>query len=202
MRVLISGFEPFGGESLNPTALLVEALNKAPSEFAPTSMQTRGVLLPVTFAKAFETLQTEIRSWNPDVVLAFGQAGGRAMIELERVAINCLDADIPDNDGAQPRDLMILPRGDAAYFSTLPLRSVLAVLEQAKVPARISNSAGTYVCNFLLYRILEDNQRTRRRCGFIHVPFLPEQIQNRSGVPSMPFEQMKQGLKAILHGLI
>ncbi len=199
MRLLISGFEPFGGASVNPTAKLVEALATLPK---PANVEVRGVILPVTFKDAFAKLQNEIRTFDPDVVASFGLAGGRSSsIEFERVAINCLDADIPDNAGSQPRDLKIEGDGENAFFSTLPNRELIAALALVGVPAKISNSAGTYVCNYLLYKVLESNLRTRRKCGFIHVPFLPEQIVGKEGLPSMPWETLLTGFRTIVETL-
>jgi pyroglutamyl-peptidase len=206
-RILVSGFEPFGGESINPTERLVEALGRDQAldpdsrALIPPDAEVRPVLLPVTFDSAFKKLKYEIRAFDPHLVLAFGLAAGRGAVEFERVAINCLDAEIADNAGQQPRGLPIEALGAPAYFSTLPVRELVAAVQNEGLPARISNSAGTYVCNFLMYRLLEMNVRSQRRCGFIHVPFLPEQVSQKSGVPSLSFDELLKAVRAILHAL-
>ena len=203
MRVLVSGFEPFGGRKENPTALLANEAAKASSGQSslvaiPKGLEVRAVVLPVTFEKAYEKLQTEIRAFDPDVVLAFGMAAGRNAIEIERVAINCLDADIPDNSGFQPVDLTIESGGPAALFTTLPSRRFLEALKSAGLPARMSNTAGTYVCNFLFYRLMEGSLRTRRKAGFIHVPLLPEQAAEKPGLASMSLQDLAKALSVML----
>lgn len=171
MRILITGFEPFGGRSTNPTAQLIEALQRAQLKF-PSLVEVKGLLLPVTFADAFQVLQKEAEAFRPDAILALGLAAGRKMIELERVAINCLDADIPDNQGSRPVDQWITPEGREAYFSTLPLRPMEQALQAAGIPVQISNSAGTYVCNYLFYKIMEEHPG--KICGFVHFPLHSE----------------------------
>ena len=203
MKVLVSGFEPFGGRKENPTALLAGEAAKAASGQAsavaiPKGLEVRAVVLPVTFEKAYEKLQGEIRAFDPDVVLAFGMAAGRNAIEIERIAINCLDADIPDNSGFQPVDQAIEAGGAAALFTTLPARRLLSALKGAGVPARMSNTAGTYVCNFLFYRLMEANLRTRRKAGFIHVPLLPEQAAEKPGLASMSLADLGKALSIML----
>ncbi len=200
MRILISGFEAFGGESVNPTAVLINRLHEVA---APGGCELRGVLLPVTFREAFQKLEAEIHAFDPDAVLAFGQAGGRDAIEFERVAINCMDADIPDNSGFQPRDARIDSAGAPAYFSTLPIRELMEAVQAAGLPARISNSAGLYVCNFLMYRLLDATLRTRRQAGFIHVPYSPEQAAKKSPpAPAMAVDSLVQALAIIVETLV
>ena len=198
MRILVSGFEAFGSESLNPTSSLMDEL-KAGRVTVPNGVETCGVILPVTFNEAFPILQKEIQSFSPDVVIAFGLAGGRDSVEFERVALNVMDADITDNSGFRPRDLAINEGGENALFSTLPLRQLADVLKANGVPTRISNTAGLYVCNNVMYRLLEVSKGTKLRCGFVHVPFLPEQAEKRSPpVPSLPLETLTKALALIL----
>jgi pyroglutamyl-peptidase len=173
MRVLISGFEPFGGREVNPTALLVDALKNREIEI-PKELILDQILLPVTFEKSFEVLQDKINSFNPDIVIAFGLAAKRAHIELENVAVNKIHADIKDNDGVDPQNRRINESGVETYFSTLPIQGITAALQSAGLSAKISNDAGNFVCNYLFYRMMETNQDTLRLCGFIHVPLLPE----------------------------
>jgi pyroglutamyl-peptidase len=185
---------------------LIESLKTADacvgvSKIIPPGMNVQAVCLPVTFDKAFEILAKEIESYHPDVVLAFGQAGGRAAIEIERVAINCLDADIPDNRGVKPRDQMITEGGAPAYFTTLPMRAMLEKLAQAGLPSRISNSAGTYVCNYVFYKLQEFAKDSQKQTGFIHVPYLPEQAAKNPGTPSMEFSELERACGVILRAL-
>jgi pyroglutamyl-peptidase len=195
-RVLISGFEAFGGEDLNPTQKLVEAL-AAGSVRVPKGVEARGVVLPVVFGDGFARLDSEIRAFKPDVVLALGQAGGRAAIEFERVAVNLMDSDQPDNSGKSLHDRPIDEGAAAALFSTLPIRELVDHLNANEVPARISNSAGLYVCNEVFFRLQARLARTMVRSGFVHVPYLPEQAVAKSA-PSMSFETLNRGLELIL----
>lgn len=181
-RILLLGFEPFGGETINP------------SWEAARSLQGRRVAghrivaheLPTAFAASLQGLKSALREVKPAIVLGVGQAGGRAQLSLERVAINLQDARIPDNAGDQPIDKAVVAGGPAAYFSTLPLKAMLAALHEAGIPAEISHSAGTYVCNHIAYAALHlTAARHGVRAGFIHVPYLPEQAARLRGAPSM-----------------
>lgn len=196
MRVLISGFEPFGGRDLNPTALIIEALQNKEISY-PAKMTVDHILLPVTFEDSFHVLNQKIKVFNPDIVISFGQAAKRSAIELETVAVNKIDADISDNDGIQPKDQLINPNGEASYLSTLPVQGMEAALKNAGLPVKLSNSAGSYVCNYLFYRLMETNQDTLRLCGFIHVPLLPEQAKDDE--PSLPFHEIKRAVTVILN---
>lgn len=211
-RILVSGFEAFGGAAINPTARLCAALAEQlggdaanPRISLPAHAKVRPVLLPVTFDQAYEKLKAEIDAFDPHVVLSLGQAGGRDAIELERVAINVIDADIPDNSGALIQDRAVSEQGREAYFSSLPLRELLQALKAAQIPARISNTAGTYVCNFLFYRMMEEQSQSQgkrqRRCGFVHVPYLPEQVTGKPDTPSMPIETMIRALGVLIETL-
>ncbi|MFP5384770.1 MAG: pyroglutamyl-peptidase I [Bacteriovoracia bacterium] len=195
MRVLISGFMPFGGRELNPTDRLIRALqhNEVPY---PANLLVDHILLPVTFRESFLSLQEKITQMNPDVVICLGQAAGRAEINLESVAVNCIHADIPDNEGLKPENEMINHLGMPSYLSTLPLQGIEGALKDAGIPVKVSQCAGKYVCNYLFYRLMETNQDTLRLCGFIHVPILPEQVRNDE--PSMELDEMKRALSVIL----
>jgi pyroglutamyl-peptidase len=172
MRVLISGFEAFGEWDVNLTALLVEALQNKEIQI-PEGLTVDQILLPVTFEQSFSVLQNKINQFNPDIVISFGLAAKRESIELENLAVNKIDADIVDNDGVQPREQMINHLGEASYLSTLPLQGIEDALQLAGIPAKTSNDAGSYVCNYVFYRMMEANQDSLRLCGFIHVPQLP-----------------------------
>lgn len=196
MRVLISGFEPFGGRDTNPTALLIKALENSEISF-PARMTVDQILLPVTFENSFHVLNQKIKSYNPDIIISFGQAAKRDSIELEIKALNRIDADISDNAGVKPQDQLINPNGEDFYLSTLPIQGIETALKNASVPAKLSNSAGTYVCNYLFYRLMETNQDTSRLCGFIHVPLLPGQAKDDE--PTLPFHDLKRALTVILN---
>ena len=165
--ILVSGFEPFDNSTTNPSMDAVLALPNICGTF-----RIEKLILPVTFSESFQLLEKTIHITKPDAVICTGVAAGRSAISLERVAINIADARIPDNAGYQPIDELISPQGPAAYFSTLPLRQLLLCLQNAGVPAEISNSAGTYVCNYVMYRLLDflALQGTSVPTGFIHIP--------------------------------
>ncbi len=195
MRILISGFAPFGGRDLNPTALLIEAIQKREIPYPP-EMIVDTVLLPVTFSESYLSLQQKIETFNPDVIFAFGQAAGRTAIELEVRAENRIHAEIEDNNGARQTEGKISEEGLEQYASTLPLQGLEAALKSEGLPVKISTSAGTFVCNYVFYRMLEDNLETLRLCGFIHVPLIPEQVQGDE--PSLPLADLKRGLELML----
>ena len=194
MKILVTGFEPFGGETVNPAWEAVRAL---PNEIG--GAQIVRLRLPVTFDGCLPPLIDMIKREQPDAVLCIGQAGGRAAITPERVAINLDDARIPDNDGFQPVDAPVVPGGPAAYFSTLPIRAMAEAMRAAGADAQISNTAGTYVCNSLMYAVLH-GMHTRRPglpCGFIHLPYLT--LQRRAAdVPGIEKETAVCALSAAL----
>ena len=171
MRVLISGFEPGGGRDVNPTALLVEALNNHEIEI-PEGLKVEQILLPVTFEKAFEVFKEKIDVFNPDMVISFGLAANRDHIELETLAVNRIHADIKDNAGAAPQNQLINPDGPESFLSTLPVQGLAGALQKEGLPVKLSSDTGNFVCNYLFYRLMETNQDTERLCGFIHVPML------------------------------
>ncbi|HBL7014802.1 TPA: pyroglutamyl-peptidase I [Serratia marcescens] len=181
-KVLITGFEPFGGERLNPSWEVVKQLNDM--ELVGTRIVARQ--LPCVFGAALEALNAAIDEVQPLIVLAVGQAGGRTDITIERVAINVDDARIPDNQGQQPVDEPIVAGGPAAYFSTLPIKAMVSSMREAGIPASVSQTAGTYVCNHVMYGLLHRLSGQREvKGGFIHIPYLPEQAAAHPGAPSM-----------------
>ncbi|AGE17028.1 pyroglutamyl-peptidase I [Serratia marcescens] len=181
-KVLITGFEPFGGERLNPSWEVVKQLNDM--ELVGTRIVARQ--LPCVFGAALEALNAAIDEVQPLMVLAVGQAGGRTDITIERVAINVDDARIPDNQGQQPVDEPIVAGGPAAYFSTLPIKAMVSSMREAGIPASVSQTAGTYVCNHVMYGLLHRLSGQREvKGGFIHIPYLPEQAAAHPGAPSM-----------------
>lgn len=187
-KVLITGFEPFGGESINPSWEVAKILAKQPHIDA--------VQLPCVFDRSLDVLREKIQALQPDVVICIGQAGGRSSIEIERVAINLNDASIPDNQGNQPIDTAIVPHAPAAYFTTLPAKAMVQAVKNAGVPASLSLSAGSYVCNHVMFGLLhflaENFPQTRG--GFIHIPFLPEQGVQHRNAPTMALDTLVKGL--------
>ncbi len=198
MHILITAFEPFQQEDVNAT---MEALALLPDTIAGATL-TKGVL-PVEFGRAITCIRALVEELSPDAVLCLGQATGRADITPERVAINVSDARIPDNAGCQPVDEPIRAEGPAAYFSTLPLRAMLDAMKQAGVPASLSNTAGTFVCNHLMYGLLDHLALTGRNipAGFIHIPATPRQAASRPS-PSLAPETVARGLEAAMAALV
>lgn len=195
MKCLVTAFEPFDKEPINPTMLMLEHLTK--------DLDGHEILkqvLPTTFGESAEIALARIAEVEPDVVLCLGQAGGRAAMTLERVAININDATIPDNAGAQPVDEPIVPDGPAAYFSTLPNKAVVKAMREAGIPAAISNSAGTYVCNQILYAVLHfiAENKLPTKAGFMHVPYLPVQVVEKPSMPSMSLDDMVRALEVAI----
>lgn len=194
VKLLITAFEPFGGEAVNPAQLAVEAL---PDRIGAAQLVKLAV--PVEFGRSAAVVCAAIDAHRPDAVLCVGQAGGRAAITPERVAINCDDARIPDNAGAQPVDAPVAADGPAAYFATLPVKAMVAAIRQAGLPAALSNTAGTYVCNHLMYAVLHHlAQRSPQvRAGFLHLPYMTEQTVGKpAGTPGLSLEALVQGLTA------
>ncbi len=192
-RILLTGFEPFGGESINPSGEIARLLRGA----VIAGHRVEGALLPCVFGAAIRELKEQIRAVKPALVICTGQAGGRVDITPERVAINVDDARIADNAGRQPVDRIIAKAGPAAYWSTLPIKAIVAALKTRGIPASVSQTAGTFVCNHVFYGLMHElhGQRTIRG-GFIHVPFLPEQA--KSGQPSLPLATMVTAVAAAI----
>ena len=193
--VLITGFEPFGGEAINPSWEAVRVLHGA--RIGGHRIETR--CLPVVFGESMSRLRKALAETKPALVLCIGQAGGRAQISLERIAINIDDACSPDNAGNSPADAAIVADGPAGYFSTLPIKRSLANLHRAGIPAEISPSAGTYVCNHVFYGLMHC-LRARRgmRGGFVHIPYSPEQAARHPGAPSLPAETVTAAIRIIV----
>ena len=187
--VLVTGFEPFDGAEINPSLEIARNLHGS----VIAGYTVVGALLPCVFGAAIPELQRLLRVHRPTLVICVGQAGGRVAITPERVALNVDDARIPDNAGAQPVDRPVVRGGPAAYFSTLPVKAIVAALRAAGLPSEVSQTAGTFVCNHVFYGLMHA-LRTRKdvRGGFIHVPFLPEQAQK--GQASLPLEDMVYGV--------
>lgn len=192
-KVLVTGFEPFGGESINPSGEIARQLHGT----IIGGHRVAGALLPCVFGAAITELKKQIRATRPALILCVGQAGGRAEITPERVAINVDDARIPDNAGRQPVDRPIVRGGPAAYWSTLPIKAIVAELRRRGIPAAVSQTAGTFVCNHLFYGLMHELRKQRKvRGGFIHVPFLP--VQAKAGQPSLTLEDMTAAIGVAL----
>lgn len=186
--ILVTGFEPFGGESVNPSALVAQALNGRLIDGVPVV----GVVLRCVFGSSIQALRAALDAHCPRLVLALGQAAGREGFTLERIAINLDDARIADNAGAQPIDVPVEPHGPAAHFTTLPIKAMVAALRDAGHTASVSCSAGTFVCNHVFYGLQHALRRRRSvRSGFMHLPCLPEQSKQ---MPNMPLAAMIEGV--------
>ena len=199
MKILVTGFDPFGGETVNPA---LEAVKSLPSEIH--GAEVHWVAIPTVFYKAAEVLETAIVRYQPDAVLCIGQAGGRASLTPERVAINQDDARIPDNQGNQPIDTPIRLDGQAAYFSTLPIKAMVQAIKEEGLPATVSNTAGTFVCNHLMYQALylADKKFPHMRAGFMHIPYMTEQVINKPNTASMNLTDIVRGIEAAIGAIV
>lgn len=199
MNILVTGFDPFGGETINPA---LEAVKLLPDEIEGHKIDK--LEIPTVFHKSKEVVVEQLKQKEYDIVLAIGQAGGRFELTPERVGINIDDARIPDNEGNQPIDEAIQTTGASAYFSNLPVKRMTEAIKSQGVPARLSNTAGTFVCNHILYQLgyLEATQFPNIKFGFIHVPFIPEQVTDKVEKPSMSLETIAKGLKVALEVVI
>ena len=199
MKILVTGFDPFGGEKVNPA---LEAVKSLPSVIH--GAEIRWVEIPTVFYQSAEVLETEIVRYQPDVVLCIGQAGGRAGLTPERVAINQDDARIPDNQGNQPIDTPIRLDGEAAYFSTLPIKAMVQAINEVGLPATVSNTAGTFVCNHLMYQALylADKKFPNMRAGFMHIPYMTEQVVNKPNTASMCLRDIVRGIEAAIGAIV
>ena len=199
MKILMTAFDPFGGESVNPAQEAVKHV-----DVTGLKAEVIKIEVPTVFGKAIEVVAAAMRREQPDVVLAVGQAGGRFEITPERVAINVDDARIADNEGNQPIDQPIFADGPAAYFATVPIKAMVKAIQDIGIPAAVSNTAGTFVCNHIMYGILYliDKELPQARGGFIHVPFIPEQAISRRETPSMAMEDISRALRAAIEAII
>jgi len=199
MNILVTGFDPFGGEKVNPA---LEAVKSLPSEIH--GAEIHWVEIPTVFYKAADVLETAIVRFQPDAVLCIGQAGGRTSLTPERVAINQDDARIPDNQGNQPIDTPIRLDGQAAYFSTLPIKAMVQAIKEEGLPATVSNTAGTFVCNHLMYQALylADKKFPNMRAGFMHIPYMTEQVINKPNTASMSLTDIVRGIEAAIGAIV
>jgi len=196
MKALVTGFDAFGGDKVNPSALAVRQLKR---KLGGVAIHT--AVLPTSYTRSAIALRGAIHEVRPDIVLCVGQAGGRAELCLERVAINVQDARIKDNDGKQPIDRPVVRDGPAAHFATLPIKACVAEMRKAGLPAQVSNSAGTFVCNNVFYALMDMAARhpIPMRAGFLHIPYVPEQAARLgSAAPSMALEDIVRGIEIVV----
>ena len=193
-KLLITGFDPFGGETINPSWEAVRRLPEQIGSFALTKLQ-----IPTQFDRAAQMVLRVAETQKPDVILAVGQAGGRSGITPEVVAINLREASIADNAGYCPSNVPVVSGGPDGYFSTVPVRAMVAAIRKEGIPSALSYSAGAFVCNDVLYSLLHAFSGTATQVGFVHVPYLPEQA--KEGVPSLSLEQMVAALTVAIEAM-
>ncbi len=200
MKILLTGFDPFGGDKVNPA---YEAVKLLPKNIAGADIVT--IEIPTVYQKSGEAVEKGIRQYQPDVVICIGQAGGRSGITVEMVAVNIADFRIADNEGNQPLNQSILEDGENAYFATVPVKAMVANIKKHGIPARISYTAGTFVCNDVMYELLYmiSKKYPKIKGGFIHVPFAPEQVLERpDGTASMPVETAAKALEYAVEAVV
>lgn len=200
MKVLITGFDPFGGEKVNPA---FEAIKLLPETVAGAEIIK--LEIPTVFSKSGPAVEAGIRKYQPDVVINVGQAGGRSCVTVERVAINLAEARIPDNAGEQPADEPLQSDGPAAYFATIPVKAIVKNVRDHGIPCHISYTAGTYVCNCVMYNVLHltATKYPGIRAGFIHVPFASEQVVDKpNGTPFMSLEMIAKSLEYAIEAAV
>lgn len=199
MKILVTGFDPFGGEAVNPA---IESVKRLPDEILGAAIIK--LEIPTVVHQSLAVIREAICRENPDMILSIGQAGGRAEITVERIGINVDDCRIPDNAGNQPVDEKIAADGPDAYFVTLPIKRMVQAMQEAGIPASVSNSAGTFVCNHVTYgvRHMIETEFPGKRSGFIHIPYLPSQAATKKGMPSMALDLIVKGLQAAIEAMI
>jgi len=200
MKILVTAFDPFGGESINPALEAVKLMKDTIEGAEIVKLE-----IPTVFGKSIEKTANAIQKENPDAVLCVGQAGGRFEVTPERVAINVDDARIPDNEGNQPIDKPIYEDGEPAYFATLPVKAMVEAIRKEGVPSSLSNSAGTFVCNHIMYGVLYEIAKMNKeiRAGFVHVPFIPQQVVGRpSPAPAMSISDITRALEAAVSAIV
>lgn len=195
MKLLLTGFDPFGKDKINPA---IEAVKKVPDEIS--GLQIAKLEIPTVFFKSAEKIHKAILSEKPDFILNIGQAGGRYGITPERVAINFDDARIPDNEGQQPKEKLIHDDGENAYFTQLPVKEMSKAIKEEQIPSYVSTTAGAFVCNHVMYQVqyMIHREFPNIKGGFMHIPFLPSQVVNRPGVPSLSLADDVRGITAAI----
>ena len=199
MKILVTGFDPFGGEPINPA---IESVKKLPDNIAGAKIIK--LEIPTVRKKSLEKIEKAINEHNPDVILSIGQAGGRFDISIERVGINLDDFRIPDNEGNQIIDEPVFPDGENSYFVKLPVKAMVQNVQKNNIPASVSYTAGTFVCNHVLYGVLYliEKKYKGKKSGFIHIPFLPQQVVDKRNMPSMELNTIVKGLTAAIEAIV
>lgn len=199
MKILVTGFDPFGGEAVNPS---IETVNRLPDVIAGAKIIK--LEIPTSCHRSLQVIEKAIVRYDPDVVLSIGQAGGRADITVERIGINVDDYDIPDNDGSRPVDEPVAADGPDAYFVTVPIKAMVRRIREKGIPASISNTAGTFVCNHVIYGVchLIASGYPGKRSGFIHIPYLPRQVIDKKNMPSMPLNMTVEAVTAAIEAIV
>ncbi len=199
MKILVTGFDPFGGEPINPA---IESVKRLPDNIAGAEIIK--LEIPTVRKKSLEKIEKAINEHNPDVILSIGQAGGRFDISIERVGINLDDFRIPDNEGNQIIDEPIFPDGENSYFVKLPVKAMVQNVQKNNIPASVSYTAGTFVCNHVLYGVLYliEKKYEGKKSGFIHIPFLPQQVVDKRNMPSMELNIIVKGLTAAIEAIV
>ncbi len=198
MKILITGFDPFGGEKTNPA---IESVKRIDENIEGAEIHK--LEIPTVFHKSADKIEEKIKEIQPDVILSVGQAGGRYDLTVERVAINQDDARIPDNEENQPIDVKIREDGKNAYFATIPIKAMVEEIKKENIPASVSNTAGTFVCNHVMYQDLYLAEKYGNiKAGFIHVPFLPEQVLDKKDTASMSLDDIVKGLNAAVRAIV
>ncbi len=199
MKVLLTGFDAFGGEPVNPAE---EAVKMVSSQIG--GAEVIKVIIPTVQAKSVQAIEKAIEEHNPDIVISIGQAGGRFDITPERVAINIDDYRIKDNEGNQPIDAVIEEDGQAAYFSNLPVKAMVKHMNANNIPASLSNTAGTFVCNHVMYGILYmiDKKYPGMKGGFIHIPYMTSQVMDKKNTPFMSLTEIVRGLELAIEACV
>ena len=198
MRILVTGFEPFGQDNVNPSS---ELLKKLPSQILTADVIK--LEIPVVRCKALDKIREAIKEYSPDVVLSVGQLAGRSDISIERVAINIDDYQMPDNDGNKPIDEPIIKDAPNAYFMSIPIKAIHKKLIENRMPASISNSMGTYLCNHVAYGVANMiSEYENIKSGFIHIPILPEQAINKPKTPSMSLETSTRAIELVIEAIV
>lgn len=198
MKILVTGFDPFGEEKINPS---IETVKRLPGEIAGAKIIK--LEIPTVCGKSVEVIEEAIIRYDPDVILSIGQAGGRADISVERIGINVDDFQIPDNEGGKRTDEPIDPQGPDAYFVKVPVKAMAERIRERNIPVSVSNTAGTFVCNHVIYGVcrLIDVKYPGKRSGFIHIPYLPQQVLDKRNMPSMSQELMVEAVTAAIEAI-